>query len=163
MLLGIFVVVMSAIFFWRSYFVFLPKERAIAWQYGFKKLAAEVTKRPGMHFVIDQTRLKPAYINMAFYLKYPPTDFQKTVDQNIKDNYYANLPFNDHYNFDQIETRNVDWKTDIYKKQILVGDEYTISESQAKEHSLTKIFEIRDPLERIIFMGFETNPEKASR
>lgn len=154
------VFIISGIFLWRSYFVLFPNERASVWQYGFEQLAAEVEKRPGEHFIIDQARLKPAYINLAFYLKYPPYLFQKTVDQSVKNNYYAGTPFDDHYNFGQVETRNINWQTDIGKKQILVGDEYSISDSQAKEHALTKVFEIRDPLNRIVFEGFETNPEK---
>lgn len=149
----------SGIFFWRSYFVFLPQERAAVWQYGFEQLAAEIKKNPGTHYVIDQTRIKPAYINLAFYLRYPPELFQKYVDQSIKKDYYSGKSFNDHYNFGQIETRNIIWEKDPLVRQILVGDEYTISDSQAKEHGLTKVFEIRDPLQRIIFEGFETHPK----
>lgn len=157
MVIGVLILIISGIFFWRSYFIFLPNERAYVWQYGFDRLATEIKSRPEFRFVIDQARLKPSYINLAFYLKYSPEEFQKSVDQNVKLNYYSIASFNNSYNFGQIETRNIDWKTDPLKKQILVGDEYSISDAQAKEHNLTKIFEIRDPSNRIIFEGFETH------
>lgn len=149
----------SLVLLWRSYFVFLPKERARAWSYGFEQLAEEVKRRPDEWFVIDQTRIKPAYIQLAFFLQYPPEEFQARVDQSIKDDYYTKTEFDSHYKFANIETRNIDWEEDIYRKQILVGDELTISSRQAEEHFLDKVFEIKDPLENIVFVGFETNPE----
>lgn len=149
----------SFLLLWRSYFVFLPKERAKVWGYGFEQLAEEVKRRPDEWFVIDQTRIKPAYIQLTFFLQYPPEEFQARVDKNIKDNYYTKTEFDPHYKFANIETRNIDWEEDIYKKQILVGDELTISPGQADEHFLDKVFEIKDPLENIVFVGFETNPE----
>jgi hypothetical protein len=158
-ILSVVTILISAILLWRGYFVFLPKERAIYWQYGFSSLSQEIKDHAGVHFIIDQSRIKSAYINLAFFLEYPPKLFQKGVDQTVKNNYYTNTVFNDHYNFGQVETRNIDWKTDPNVKQILVGDEYTISDTQALEHHLTKIFEIRDPLNRIIFIGWETNPK----
>lgn len=150
----------SLLLLWRSYFVFLPNERAKAWGYGFAQLAEEIKRRPKEKFVIDQSRTKPAYIELAFYLKYPPQKFQKEVDQTIKQNYYTNTIFSENYSFANIETRNIKWEEDIYKEQILVGDELAISEGQAKEHFLTKVFEIRDPVEAIVFQGYKTNPKE---
>lgn len=149
----------SLILLWRSYFVFLPKERAKVWGYGFEQLAKQIKERPDEWFVIDQARIKPAYIQLAFFLQYPPQEFQSKVDQSIKDNYYTKTEFDSHYKFANIETRNINWEEDIYKKQILVGDELTISPRQADEHFLDKVFEIKDPLENIVFVGFKTNPE----
>lgn len=152
-------IVGSLILLWRSYFVFLPKERARVWGYGFEQLAEEVKRSPDKWFVIDQARIKPAYIQLAFFLQYPPQEFQTKVDQSIKDNYYTKTEFDSHYKFANIETRNINWEEDIYKKQILVGDELTISPGQVAEHFLDKVFEIKNPLENIVFVGFETNPE----
>ena len=155
-----FLLVFSLLLLWRSYFVFLPKERAKVWGYGFEQLANQIRLRPKEKFVIDQLRIKPAYIELAFFLRYPPGKFQQEVDQKIKENYYTDIIFSPEYNFANIETRTINWEEDIYRDQILVGDELAISEGQAKEHSLTKIFEIRDPLDRVIFQGFKTNPKQ---
>jgi hypothetical protein len=85
---------------------------------------------------------------------------QKDVDQSIKENYYNVPEFNNYYRIHNTETRNIIWEEDIFKKQILVGDSLSISETQATEHYLTKVFEIEDPMYETIFVGYETNPEK---
>jgi 4-amino-4-deoxy-L-arabinose transferase-like glycosyltransferase len=156
----LFLVVSSFVLLWRSYFVFLPKERAKVWGYGFEQLADQIKKRPNERFVIDQGRIKPAYIELLFFLKYSPEKFQKEVDQLIKKNYYKDVVFKSSYNFGNIETRNISWEEDVYKEQILVGDELAISSQQAKEHVLDKVFEIRSPVDEIIFLGYKTNPDK---
>lgn len=150
----------SLLLLWRSYFVLLPNERAKVWGYGFRQLASQIKSRPGEKFVIDQSRIKPAYIELAFFLKYSPEKFQKEVDQKIKENYYTDTTFNPEYNFANIETRTINWEEDIYRDQILVGDELAISKDQAKEHSLTQIFEIRDPIDQIVFQAYKTDPAR---
>lgn len=157
-LLFIFLVSLSVVFFWRSYFVLLPYERAKIWGYGYEELAKQIKLKPEEEFIIDTSRLKPPYIELAFFLKYPPAKLQLAVDHTIKDNYYINTKFDNHYKFANLETRGIDWEQDIYKEQILVGDEFAISESQAKEHFLTKVFEIKDPVGEIVFVGYKTNP-----
>ena len=148
----------SFIFLWRSYFVLLPFERAKVWGYGFDKLTQEIVNNPKITYVIDQERIKPFYIEFAFFSKLSPEKLQNSVGGKIKENYYTNIVFNSSYKFQNIETRGIEWEKDIYKEQILVGDELTISESQAKEHFLTKVFEIRDPANEIVFIGYKTDP-----
>lgn len=151
---------LSFLLLWRSYFVLLPNERAKTWGYGFKQLAEEIKKRPNDKFLIDQSRIKPAYVELAFFLKYPPEQLHKEIDQSIKDNYYTKTVFSPHYQFANIETRNINWEKDIYTKQIIVGDELAISENQAKEHFLNIVFEIRSPLDEVVFQAYETNPQQ---
>lgn len=154
----LFLVLFSLLLLWRSYFVFLPQERAKVWGYGYEQLAEEVKKRSESNFIIDQSRIKPAYVQLAFHLKYSPEEFQKQVDQSIKASYYDRLDFNSHYKFANIETRNIKWENDIYEEQILVGDELAISTQQAEEHFLEKVFEIKSPVDEIIFVGYKTDP-----
>lgn len=151
---------LSLIFVWRSYFVLLPHERAKNWDYGIEELAQEIQKRPNEIFVIDQTRTGPVYAGLAFFLKYTSQEFHEELGMDIKNNYYNDTAFKSEYKFSNIETRGIDWERDIYEKQILVGDEYTISETQSKEHFLEKAFEIYDPTGNIVFSGFRTNPEQ---
>ena len=93
------------------------------------------------------------------FFSFPPEEFQKLTDPKIKDAYYSNIQFNPHYSFSNIETRQIFWEEDVYKEQILVGDELAVSEVQAKEHSLEKVFEIKGPLGDIIFVGYKSHPE----
>lgn len=152
--------VFSLLLLWRSYFVLFPKERAKIWGYGFSPLAEEIRKRPNEKFVIDQSRTKPAYIELAYFLEYPPEELQRSVDPKVRENYYSMVDFKQEYRFANMEIRNIEWKTDIYKEQILVGDELAVSESQQKEHFLTEVFEIRDPIGFIVFVGYKTNPAR---
>lgn len=148
----------SVLFFWRSYFVFFPKEKAKSWGYGYDTLAEIIKRNPEQLFVIDQARIQIPYIQLAFFLKVPPRQFQSTVDQNIKNHYYEGLPFDPNFHFANLETRGIDWEKDIYRNQILVGDSLAISPQQAEEHFLKKEFEIKDPLGEVIFLGYRTNP-----
>jgi 4-amino-4-deoxy-L-arabinose transferase-like glycosyltransferase len=148
----------SLVLLWRSYFVLLPQERARNWGYGIDRLTEEIQTRPGEDFLIDESRAKPLYVNLLFFLKYPPEKFHTEVDQGIRQNYYLDTSFSSHYKFANIETRGIEWEKDIYKEQILVGDSLTISAQQAQEHFLEKVFEIKDPLGEIIFQGYRTNP-----
>ncbi|MEK6951558.1 MAG: hypothetical protein AABX29_00930, partial [Nanoarchaeota archaeon] len=156
--LTLILVIFSLLNLYRSMAVLLPNERAKVWGYGFKELAEELKKYPDKKFLIDNGRIKPAYIELAFYLKIPPEELQKAVDQRVKTRYYLDESWNDHIKIGQFETRAISWEEDIYKEQILVGDELAVSEAQMKEHFLTLLFEIKSPKGEIIFKGFETNP-----
>jgi len=151
---------LSLLYLYRSMAVLLPNERARVWGYGFRQLAAEMKKRPVEKFLIDTSRIKPAYIELAFYLKIPPEKLQFTVDPELKNRYYQDTKWNDHYVLDPFETRTINWEEDIYKDQILVGDELAVSEGQAREHFLINIFEIKSPSGEIIFKGYKTDPAK---
>lgn len=157
------VFLLSLIFLWRSYFVLLPMTRAQYWGYGHEELATFIVNHPADHFVIDQTRIKPVYSQLLFYIKFDPQEFQKTVDPLLVSHYYENTPFDGRFSFGNIETRSVVWETDIYKDQVLVGDPLTISESQAREHELSKVFEAKDHVGNVIFEGYKTNPVKKCR
>lgn len=155
----VLVVFTSLVTFWRCYFVLFSKERANAWDFGYESLAQIVKENPGSTFVLDQSRKNPSYVLMAFFLEYPPAELQKRVDSEIKRNYYQMTQFDPYYKFANIETRQIYWEEDVYKDLVLVGDELAVSEDQAEEHSLEKLFEIKDPLERKVFVGYKTRPD----
>lgn len=159
-ILYIFLFLVSLLYLWRSYFILLPYERSTSWNYGYAKLSEEIAKRPNNHFVIDQSRNPPIYIELLFFQRYDPIKFQKEVNQIINEDYYNNTKFSDSLNFSNIETRNIHWTDDIYNDQILVGDEFAISQNQVTEHFLTKEFEIVDPMGKIVFVGYKTHPKE---
>lgn len=152
--------IISAVLLWRSYFVLLPAERAITWGYGYKDLAKYISQNSDKKFVVEQILGKPAYVELAFYLKTDPSILQNSVDPAIKGDYYNLIKFNPDLSFSNIETRTIVWEKDIYKKQVLVGDELAISKEQAQEHYLKEVFRITDPRGYPIFIGYETDPEK---
>ena len=75
-------------------------------------------------------------------------------------NYYDDPAVSVSYRFANLELRPVVWEKDVFVNQILVGDALAISTDQAKEHFLTKVFEIKDPNDKAILFGYQTNPEK---
>lgn len=150
----------SLLMLWRSYFVFLPKERAMVWGYGYAQLADYIRGHPNEQFLIDQERIKPTYIELAFFLRLDPKILQSVVDPSIKQNYYSNISFDNKYKFLNIETGAINWKEDIYEDQIIVGDDLTVSSLQAKEHALTQVYEVKDPLNKVVFKAFKTDPKQ---
>ncbi len=153
-------IIYSLILLWRGYFVFLPNEKASAWEYGYQNIAQEIMTRKGEHFVVDNSRNSLTYIQLAFYLKLNPETLQNAVGQEIKEDYYNNTTINSNYSFEKLEVRPIFWQNDIYKEQILVGDRLTFSDQQIREHKLMRVFQIKDPLNNIVFEGYKTNPQE---
>ncbi|OGM22630.1 hypothetical protein A2961_03515 [Candidatus Woesebacteria bacterium RIFCSPLOWO2_01_FULL_39_21] len=150
---------LSGLFLWRSYFVLFPGERSYYWGEQYVELSKIIIQKPETHFVIDQGRLKTAYATIAYFTKIDPVIFQKSTGDTIKNNYYSALPYNHNYYFANVELRPLNWESDIYKDQILVGDTLSISQGQVEEHFLKKEFEIQDPLGETLLQGFRTNPK----
>jgi len=150
----------SLVLLWRSYFVLLPFERARSWDYGFDQLARELKHRSEELHVIDGVRMGPTYVELAYFLKYPPEKFHEELVGDVKSNYYTDVSFSSEYKFSNIETRGIDWKNDIFEELVLVGDELSVSENQINEHFLEKLFEIRSPTGEIVFVGYRTNPTR---
>lgn len=155
----IVLIAMSLVLLWRSYFVLFPAERARDWSFGYQQLAEEISRNSEKTFIIDETRLKPSYIELLFFLKYPPDKYQKEealVD--IEKNYYYDTQFVSGKKFGNVEIRNIDWESDPCGKYVLVGDSLAISNSQAVEHHLEHYFDIRDNYGNIVFTAYETHP-----
>jgi len=149
----------SLLFLYRSYCVLLPSEYAKYWDYGNRELAMEIQENPETSFVIDQGRKKPTYIHTLFFMQYLPSEYQRQLVFDVE-NYYENVEFNSNKSFSNLEFRSINWKEDIYKKQILAGDYLAISEEQAMEHFLDKQFEIIAPNGSVSWVGYLTNPDK---
>lgn len=145
---------------WRSYFILLPAERAISWSYGYKELSRIILENPELNYVIEQTNGKPSYIELAFFLKTDAKKIQSQADLNMIENYYNSVSFDSEKDIANTQNRKMIWEEDIYKRQVLVGDEFIVSDSQAKEHFLTEIFRISDRRGYPVFKGFITDPQK---
>lgn len=154
------IVIYSLIVLWRGYFVFLSNEKSATWEYGYQNLAQEITEHKNEHFVIDNTRSPLTYIQLAFFMKLFPEVLQNAAGKEIKNDYYNNTTINPSYSFENVEVRPIFWETDIYKNQILVGDSLAFSDKQISEHKLTRVFQIKDPQNNIVFEGYRTDPQK---
>jgi 4-amino-4-deoxy-L-arabinose transferase-like glycosyltransferase len=157
-ILFVFLFIYSLLMLYRSYFVLFPIERAEAWNYGYSQVADYIKKSPEAHFLIDNSRNPRNYVLLLYYLRYPPRNYQMEVDAKYKVDYYKSLPSENSYKFSNIEVRTINWEGDSYKDQIIIGDALSISDSQAKDHYLEKIYDIYNPMHNVIFVFYKTNP-----
>lgn len=158
-ILSAVLIFVSGVNLYRSYFILLPVERAVDWDYGNEQLANEIMKNPEMNFVIDQSRKKPTYEHLLFFMKYSPSKFQEEMDFDVA-KYYKDTSFDESINFSNVELRGINWQEDIYEDKILVGDDLAISDEQVEEHFLNKQYEIVAPNGEIVWVGYSTNPDE---
>ncbi len=145
----------SLITFYSSYFVLLPKERFEAWNYGYDQIANYIEQNPGEKLLIDNTRNPRSYVLLLYYLNYPPNIYQKEVNSFYRDNYYEAPPPATEYNFGNVTVGQIDWKKNQPRGLVVIGDQLSISVSQAKEHSLTKVSEVKGPTGEVLFLIFK--------
>src|SRR3989338_6547831 len=161
--LGVFlfllIFMVSALLLWRSFFVLLPGERSFYWGQQYVELAKLIKQDHQNLYLIDQGRLKIAYATIAYIADIDPLILQQPQSLEIEENYYSAFPYNPSYSFPNVELRSLNWETDIYKNQIIVCDNISISQEQAREHFLKKEFEITDPLGEVLLSGFKTSPK----
>ncbi len=100
-------------FYMHQYYVHYPKIYPFAWEYGFKDLVAYVKPKENKFKKIYVTnRYDQPYILFAFYLKYPPRNFQKQAKLSPRDQFgFSTVENFDKYffgpiKFDKIEREN---------------------------------------------------------
>ncbi len=145
---------------WRSYFVLLPFLRAPYWGYGYSQVSSFIKDHSDEHILFDESRQHPVYSQFLFYTMFDPSEFQSTIPNEARENYYQDPPFNSNFNFGNISIRSINWEVDVYTPQIIIGDSVAVSEAQAKEHSLTKVLEVKSPSDEVLFIGWRTDPSK---
>ncbi len=145
----------SLIMLVRSYYILLPAQRAGNWDYGYEQLASYISMHNHTSFVVDDAISVP-YINLLFFLKYPPAKYQS--ETGVEHNYYQNIQFSKERAFGNIEVRPIDWTKDECRDVVLVGGPLSISNTQATEHLLSKVIEIKDPRGKVLLQGYKTDP-----
>lgn len=134
-----------------------PVQRAVAWGYGYQQVAEFVEQNKESKIVIDNSRGVP-YIELLYWQQYDPAKYQQENGLINSADYYSNTSYNGNRLIGNVEVRRIYWKEDIYKPQILIGDDLAISEDQVKEHKLIEVFKIRDPRFKLIWQGYQTDP-----
>lgn len=154
--LFLLIVPLSLLLIWRSYFIFLPKERAFQWYDGFKEITEFINNHQDMNFIIDDSYHIP-HIEYLFFSKYPPEKFQQ--QNGVLKNYYYNTLFVNTGKFPNIVIKRIDKQSDVNRKQVLIYSVYRdFSPDQIKQYCLTKIFEYNDYQGQPLFRGYLTNP-----
>lgn len=152
--------VYSLLMLYRSYFVLFPVERAEGWNYGLRQLSQYISVNSDKHFVIDNYNNPRLYVELLYFLRYPPEKFQVEIGDTLRKQYYQAPKRNLDFSFSNIEVRPVNWEKDLYKEQIIVGNDLLISEKEAEKQFLTKTQEFFFPDGRVAFRSYKANPEK---
>ena len=153
-----FLVILSMALLFRSLFFLLPKERYSYWYGGYWQLAKKMEKISTPGILIDDP-VGVSYIEFLFYQQYPPEKYQEERPKIDFKNYYHLKNWQNEFHWDQINVRAIDWKEDVYTSQLIVASPIAISESQAKEHFLSRVFAIIGPDGKEILNAYLTNPE----
>jgi len=125
----------------RKYFVMFKYERAFAFG-GFDKVIASYIKNYGKEVLVDLSERDLATgLRMAYYLDFEPQKFQDEIGYKYLDNYYTGYDVETQYDLGNVQARPIIWEEDVYKKQLIVGDNISISESQVLEHKLELLYD----------------------
>lgn len=139
-----------------SVFKFNDYFREKYWEIGIEEMVDKI-KNEKLPVIVDNGRGE-IYSQILFFTKFDPGRYQKDNFEVLNSNYYTDMMRNRTKIISNITVREISWKDDILKEQVLVGDELAISEKQIEEHCLTKIFEIKGLDNKILYLGVKTNP-----
>ncbi len=160
--LAIFLIVLSSLMFYISYFIIFKHERSYAFGYPYLELAQD-TEKTNKKFVLDTEIYDVPYILMAFYKKYDPVKMQAQADPDILKDYYTSTDFNKYLVIDNVNVRHISFGGDPCIDQIIVGDVATLSETQALEHHLKLIHEYKDLTQQTILWAYQTDPSSCQK
>ena len=146
-----------------SNMVLLQHERSSVWNYEYRELAGFIKRHPDLPVVIDSSRAKPVYILLAFYNRFPPLLFQSQYPSSWLKNYYSHPEFDPDIEVLNIHIRPISWAGDIYRDQLLIGDQLAISSAQAEEHFLELVAEFRDINGHPALTAYRTHPQSKCR
>ncbi len=158
-LLAAFLIAISGLNFYISYFILLKHERSVYFGYPFQVLAEITEENKSQTFVLDSEIYDAPYIWMAFYKKYDPVELQAQTPPGLLNHYYDDLTFYKYRTIGNVEVRKINWGVDQCKDEYLVGDITAISDTQAKEHKFTLIREVKDLTGKTILWIYRTNPQ----
>lgn len=117
----------SVVNYLQKYYVEYPKVYPSAWEYGFKDLVNYLEPAAGNYNRIYVTdRYDQPYVLFLFYLKYPPSQFQKEAVLTYRDKYnFSTVRDFANYHFEAINWNNLKDQSNI----LVVGTSEEIPES----------------------------------
>lgn len=143
-----------------AYFILLKYERSENYGFSYLELLRRIDVEKDTRVIVDSSRELGTGIRFAYLKKYDPLILQQVLNEQIKGQYYSNFEFDEPYTLDNIEVRPIKWEEDVYKDQILAGDLLAISDSQATEHRLEFIYDVKNLAGDVMLRVFMTNPKE---
>lgn len=131
-----------------KYYVRYPQELPFAWQFGFDKLAEYIQENGDQYdSIIISNRYDQPYIIMAFFLRYPPDQFQNEIKLKPRDKF----GFSTVDAFGKFQFKKIDWSLDSKnnKSLIVVANEHVPADVQP-------IYQILYPNNKPVFTLYST-------
>lgn len=114
-------------FYLHQYYLHYPRIYPGAWEYGFDQVVKYIQEKEGEYqqiFVTD--KYDQPYILLAFFLRYPPADFQKEAKLSEKDQYgFSTVRKFDKYQFGAVNLKTIERG----RKTLIVGTKEEIPDS----------------------------------
>lgn len=143
---------------YRSVFILFPNERFSSWSFGYSQ-AAKFIQSNSYPRVLFNDPIGVTYIELLFFLKYPPSAFQSEQDKINLADYYDIKEWKRSIKWGKFSVRPISWREDVYLPQLIIAKPIDLSDNQAGEHFLSKAFAIIGPDGKVVFNGYLTNPE----
>lgn len=121
-------------FYLHQYYVHYPQTYPAAWEYGFRQLAEYLRQNGDQYEKIYITnKYDQPYILLAFFLRYPPSQFQKEAKLTDKDQYgFSTVANFGKYYFGSIDLAKIGRKG----KSLIIGSPEEIPESATILHKI---------------------------
>ncbi|MDO8639199.1 MAG: glycosyltransferase family 39 protein [Candidatus Daviesbacteria bacterium] len=161
--LSLFLIGISCLMFYASYFVLFKNERSYAFGYPYLKFAEQTEQIKDKKFLLDTEIYDAPYILMAFYKKLDPLKMQQQTDSILLKEYYSNIDFNKYRIVDNVDVRKTNWIIDSCIDQIIVRDFDLLRQTSIENYFLTLIAEYKDLTGKTILWAYQTNLQKACK
>ena len=153
------IIIFSLLKLYSSAILLNEYHRAQYWNYGWQQVVQSLQEEldPQLPVSVDNARGEP-YIQLLFFTRHDPKQFQQQNLEVSLDEYYTNMTRERQKKIGRISTHPLNWKYDLAYDQYLVGDVLSMSPEQIKEHDVEIVKKIYYPDGRLAFIIVRTNP-----
>lgn len=152
-------IIYSLIAFYISHAVLLKYETQEYMADSYIKLNEYLEKYNDKKIIIDSGRDFAIGVKLAYFRKFSADKMASYLKPQLTSDYYSSeVNLREVYIIDNILVRPLIWEEDpCQENTILVGDILAISDSQAKEHDLTSLFDIKTDDQKVVLRAYSTN------
>jgi hypothetical protein len=148
----------SAFYFYISYFATAKYAQSPDLGYSYIRLIDELQKYKDKKVFIDfSPRSWGVGIRLAYLLKADPGKMQESLSSQLTTPYYSEqVSAWETYIVDNITVKPLNW-FDACEGAIVVGDRYSVSESQIKDHDMKLEFTVKNLLNEDVIFGYSVS------
>jgi len=151
----------STFYFYVSYFATSRYATSPDLGYSYIKLIEILPNYKDKKILVDfSPRSWGAGIRFAYLLKVDPRKMQENLSSQLTSPYYSGQAGTwETFEIDNIIVKPLNWQEVCGKDVIVVGDRYSVSESQIKTHKMKLEFAIRNIVNEDVLFGYSTSKD----